>query len=106
MATYYKECLVCGKTYEACPYCDSQSNFYAWRSVVCCEEHMAYHIPIISYIRKIISKEQAKRDLLDAERTYGKITYAPEIKDVVTEIKGEDKTAINKTASKSKKAVK
>ena len=60
---YYKECQVCGKLYEACPFCDSQNEFYAWRSVVCCEEHMTYHIPIISYIRKVISKEQAKKDL-------------------------------------------
>lgn len=91
---HYKKCLVCGKIYESCPYCDSQNMFYAWRSVVCCEEHMVYHIPIISYIRKIISKEQAQKDLRLAEKTHGKIKYAPEIQSVVDEIMAEDKSTI------------
>lgn len=91
MSKVYKSCQVCGKLYEACPFCDSQNDFYAWRSVVCCEEHMAYHIPIISYIRKIITKEQANKDLTLAEKIHGKIEYAPEIRDIVSEIK-EDST--------------
>lgn len=101
---YYKDCQVCGTTYEACPYCDSQNDFYAWRSVVCCEEHMAYHIPIISYIRKIITKEQANKDLTLAEKIYGKIEYAPEIRDIVSEIKAGDnaKSTVRKITSQPK----
>lgn len=87
MSKLYKECLVCGKTYEACAFCDSQSVFYAWRSVVCSPEHFAYHVPIIGFIRGQISKEQACSELADAERKYGTLDYADDIKDVVKDIK-------------------
>lgn len=90
MATVMKNCLVCGKEYPACAFCDSQNEFLAWRSVVCTQEHFAYHIPIIRYIRKQISKEQAKTDLLNAEKMYGELEYADDIKNIVAEIKGAD----------------
>ena len=86
--TIMKNCLVCGKEYPACAFCDSQNEFLAWRSVVCKQEHLAYHVPIIRYIRGQIGKEQAKTDLLNAERMYGELEYADEIKDVVKDIKG------------------
>lgn len=86
--TIMKNCLVCGKEYPACAFCDSQNEFLAWRSVVCKQEHFAYHIPIIRYIRNQISKEQARTDLLNAEKMYGEIEYADDIKDVVNDIKG------------------
>ena len=76
-----KNCLVCGKEYPACAFCDSQNEFLAWRSVVCKQEHLAYHVPIIRYIRGQIGKEQAKADLLNAERMYGELEYADEIKE-------------------------
>ena len=85
--TIMKNCLVCGKEYPACVFCDSQNEFLAWRSVVCTQEHFAYHIPIIRYIRNQISKEQAKTDLINAEKMYGEIEYADDIKDVVNDIK-------------------
>ena len=97
--TLTKTCQVCGKEYPACTFCDSQNEFLAWRSVVCKLEHMAYHLPIIRYIRGQISKEQAKTELLAAERQYGKIDYANSIKQVVAEIKSEDKI-INDLESK------
>lgn len=90
MATVMKNCLVCGKEYPACAFCDSQNEFLAWRSVVCKQEHFAYHIPIIRYIRKQINKEQAKTDLLNAEKMYGELEYADDIKNIVAEIKGAD----------------
>lgn len=85
--TIMKNCLVCGKEYPACAFCDSQNEFLAWRSVVCKQEHFAYHIPIIRYIRNQISKEQARTDLINAEKMYGEIEYADDIKDVVKDIK-------------------
>lgn len=97
--TVIKNCSVCGAEYPACTFCDSQNEFLAWRSVVCKVEHMAYHLPIIRYIRGQISKEQAKTELLAAERQYGKIDYANNIKQVVAEIKSEDKP-INDLESK------
>ena len=88
MKEIIKECQVCGAKYKGCNFCEQQNQFLAWRSVVCKPEHFAYHIPIISYIRKQISKEQAKEDLLNAESMYGEIEYAENIKDVVNDIKG------------------
>ena len=88
MKEIIKECQVCGAKYKGCNFCEQQNQFLTWRSVVCKPEHFAYHIPIISYIRKQISKEQAKEDLLNAEKMYGEIEYAENIKDVVNDIKG------------------
>lgn len=88
MKEIIKECQVCGAKYKGCNFCEQQNQFLAWRSVVCKPEHFAYHIPIISYIRKQISKEQAKEDLINAEKMYGEIEYAENIKDVVNDIKG------------------
>lgn len=90
MKEIIKECQVCGAKYKGCNFCEQQNQFLAWRSVVCKPEHFAYHIPIISYIRKQISKEQAKTDLLNAEKMYGELEYADDIKNIVAEIKGAD----------------
>lgn len=99
MKEIIKECQVCGAKYKGCNFCEQQNQFLAWRSVVCKPEHFAYHIPIISYIRKQISKEEAKKELLAAEKEYGKIEYSENIKSVVNEIK-----ATNKKKVKSDKA--
>ena len=48
-----KECQVCKKMFEPCSTCH---QFSGWRAVVCCPEHYAFHIPIISYIRNKITK--------------------------------------------------
>lgn len=99
--TVTKQCLVCGSKYQSCIFCDSQNDFLAWRSVVCKPEHMAYHIPIIAYVRKIISKNEARQQLLEAEKEYGKIEYAKNIKDVVSEIKTTSKGEKKKTVAQS-----
>ena len=62
MKEIIKECQVCGAKYKGCNFCEQQNQFLAWRSVVCKPEHFAYHMPIISYIRKQISKEEAKKE--------------------------------------------
>lgn len=90
-----KRCLVCGAEYEGCSFCDNQNEFLAWRSVVCKPEHFAYHIPIIAYVRKQMSKAEAKTELLKAEKEYGKIKYADNIKDVVAEIKANSKKKVS-----------
>ena len=92
---------MCGAEYEGCTFCEQQNQFLAWRSVVCKPEHFAYHIPIISYIRKQMTKEEARKELLAAEKEYGKIEYADNIKAVVAEIKDSGKIAKSK-ASKIK----
>lgn len=96
-----KTCQVCGAEYEGCTFCEQQNRFLAWRSVVCSPEHFAYHIPIISYIRKQMTKEEARKELLAAEKEYGKIEYADNIKAIVAEIKDSGKIAKSK-ASKTK----
>jgi len=90
-----RHCLVCGAEYEGCSFCDNQNEFLAWRSVVCKPEHFAYHIPIIAYVRKQMSKAEAKTELLKAEKEYGKIKYADNIKDVVAEIKANSKKKVS-----------
>lgn len=82
---------MCGTKYEACTFCEQQNHFLAWRSVVCTPEHFAYHIPIISYIRKQMTKEEARKELLAAEKEYGKIEYSDNIKAIVAEIKDSGK---------------
>lgn len=109
MERVYKNCLVCGKRYEACAFCDSQNSFYAWRSVVCSPEHFVYHLPIIKYIRKQVSKEDAREELLLAETQNGKIQYAADIQSVVDEIKGNDTpntSKANDTEDKNEKPIK
>lgn len=85
--TVIKNCSVCGAEYPACTFCDSQNIFSAWRSVVCKPEHFLYHVPIIRYIRGQIDRDQAYSELIDAERKYGTLDYADDIKDVVKDIK-------------------
>lgn len=86
-----KECQVCGVKYEGCTFCEQQNQYLAWRSVVCKPEHFAYHIPIIAYVRKQMTKEEAKKELLAAEKEYGEIEYADNIKNIVAKIKGTNK---------------
>lgn len=97
MKEIIKECQVCGAKYKGCNFCEQQNQFLAWRSVVCKPEHFAYHMPIISYIRKQISKEEAKKELLAVEKEYGKIEYSENIKSVVNEIKQGDKIEKSKS---------
>lgn len=62
---------------------------FAWRNVVCCKEHYYYHIPIIEYVRKTISKEEARTQLSQAIKDYGEINFVDDIKGVVNEIMAE-----------------
>ena len=82
-----KECQVCKKMFEPCSTCH---QFSGWRAVVCCPEHYAFHIPIISYIRNKITKEQAKTDLQEAISVYGMIDFNDNILDFVNEILAEN----------------
>lgn len=87
-----KECLVCGKEFKPCNTCSRNiDDMYNWRRVVCCQEHFYYHVPIIDYIRKNISKADAKKELEQAIKDYGEITFAENIANVVNEILAEDK---------------
>lgn len=96
-----KQCLVCNKEFEVCPTCENL-GLYGWRSVVCCYEHWNYHLPIIQYDRKIITREQAKKELQEAINTYGMPDFNDNVKDIVAEILAED-VIKTKAVSKRKK---
>lgn len=95
-------CLVCGKLFEQCHTCNKNiDEMLQWRRVVCCPEHFTYHLPIIQYVRKQITKTEAKAELSKAIADYGEIEFADNIKSVVAEILAEEK----KPKSKKKTAV-
>ena len=95
-------CLVCGKLFEQCHTCNKNiDEMLQWRRVVCCPEHFAYHLPIIQYVRKQITKIEAKAELSKAIADYGEIEFADNIKSVVAEILAEEK----KPKSKKKTAI-
>lgn len=82
-----KNCLVCGKEFTPCNTCNKNlDEMLQWRRVVCCAEHFSYHLPIISYIRGKISKEEARNDLTQAIELYGEIEFTDNIKFVADEI--------------------
>ena len=102
MAKATRNCLVCGKAFVPCNSCsNSVAEILQWRRVVCCPEHFAYHLPIIQYVRKQITKAEAKAELDKAIADYGEIEFADNIKSVVAEILAEEK----KPKSKKKTAV-
>lgn len=85
-------CLVCGKEFEKCNTCNKNiDEMLQWRRVTCCPEHFQYHLPIIQYVRKQISKAEAKAELDKAIKDYGDIDFADNIKAVIAEIMVEDK---------------
>lgn len=93
-----KNCLVCGKEFKPCNTCSkSIGDMYNWHRVVCCREHFYYHVPIIEYIRKGISKSEARKELTQAIQDYGEIDFADNIKSVVEEILAEDKKSKKST---------
>ena len=87
-----KNCLVCGKEFKPCNTCSGATNdMYNWRKVVCCREHFYYHVPIIDYIRKKVSKADARKDLTKAIQDFGEIEFADNIKSIAEEILTEEK---------------
>lgn len=87
MAAVYRNCMVCGKQFKVCNTClRSMPEELQWRRVVCCSQHFAYHLPIIRYVRKEISREEAKAELTRAIEKFDKIEFAEDIKPVVNEI--------------------
>ena len=86
MATY-RDCMVCGKQFKVCNTClKSIPEELQWRRVVCCPQHFAYHLPIIRYVRKQISRDEAKKELKNAIETFGEIEFVADIKSVADEI--------------------
>ena len=101
MAKVIKQCLVCGKDFEVCNTCSKYTDeVYQWRRVVCCPEHFAYHLPIIQYVRKQITKDEAKKELLSAIDAYGEVNFADNIKPTVAEILAEDAKPKRKRSKK------
>lgn len=83
----YKNCMVCGKQFKVCNTChNTLPEELQWRRVVCCPQHFAYHLPIIRYSRKQISKDEAKADLKAAIEKFGEVEFAADIKSIVNEI--------------------
>lgn len=101
LKTPTKNCQVCGKEYPACSYCESKGEGYSWRTVVCCREHSYFHQPIIQYHRNMISKDEAREQLLFAEENFGKIDYLPQIQAIVDEIFTDDTPKRKSTRKKS-----
>lgn len=89
--TNAKNCLVCGKQFVPCNTClKNVPEEMQWKKVVCCEEHFAYHLPVILYVRNKINKKTAKADLTNAINKYGKIQFTDNIQSIVNEILSED----------------
>lgn len=87
MTSTYRNCMVCGKRFKICNTClKSMPEELQWRRVVCCAQHFAYHLPIIRYARKQISRDEAKAELEHAVAAFGDIEFAADIKSVVNEI--------------------
>lgn len=83
----YRNCMVCGKKFKICNTClKNVPEELQWRRVVCCSQHFAYHLPIIRYARKQISREEAKAELTRAIEAFGSVDFTQEIKPVVNEI--------------------
>lgn len=89
--TNAKNCLVCGKQFVPCNTClKNVPEEMQWKKVVCCEEHFAYHLPVILYVRNKIDKATANADLTNAINKYGKIQFTDNIQPVVDEILKDD----------------
>ncbi len=89
-----KNCLVCGKEFKPCSTCSKNiPEELQWRRVVCCPEHFQYHLPIIKYVRKEITKAEAKEMLQNVIDAHGEVKFYDNIKAVAEEILGEDKVA-------------
>ncbi len=87
MAAVYKECMVCGKQFKVCNTCiKSVPEELQWRRVVCCSQHFAFHLPVIRYHRKQISKAEAKEDLQRAIAAFGNVNFKSDIQPIVNEI--------------------
>ncbi len=87
MAEIYRNCMVCGKRFKSCGVCHKTiPEHLQWRRVVCCPQHFAFHLPIIRYVRKEISKSEARTELENAVKNYGEIEYTEDIRSVVDEI--------------------
>lgn len=79
--------MVCGKKFKICSVCHkSVPEHLQWRRVVCCPQHFAFHLPIIRYVRKEISKSEAKAEITNAIKNHGNIEYSEDIKLIVNEI--------------------
>lgn len=87
MAVTYKDCMVCGKRFKVCNTCiKSIPEELQWRRVVCCSQHFAFHLPIIRYVRKQISKAEACTELKRALSAYGEVEFTKDIQPIVDEI--------------------
>ncbi len=87
MAAVYRNCMVCGKQFKICNAClKSMPEELQWRRVVCCPQHFAFHLPIIRYSRKQITREEAKAELTNAINAFGTVEFARDITPIVNEI--------------------
>lgn len=79
--------MVCGKQFKVCNTClKSMPEELQWRRVVCCVQHFAYHLPIIRYSRKQISRDEAKAELKSAIEKFGEVEFARDVKAIADEI--------------------
>ena len=98
-----RECAICGEKYPVCRTCEEVQSFKPWRTIVDTMEHYKIHIILSDYTNKRITKEDAKKMLLDCDiGDYKK--FLPHIASVIDEIFKESKGVSAKTVSKKKEA--
>ena len=89
MDSVTKKCSVCGREFIPCNTCGGENELLKWRRVVCCPEHFSFHIILISYIRGITSKEQARQELVQAMERFGAPVLCGQAKTIAEELLNE-----------------
>ena len=81
---HMNECLLCGDKFPYCGHCTDERE--DWREVACSWAHFSYFKPIIEYTRGILTKNEAKARLMEAQDIFGKVKMKPSIMKVFNEI--------------------
>lgn len=98
-------CVLCGKGYHACDFCDGTSTFTPWRSLTDTPEHFKIFTVLKDYNNHLISKKDA-RDLLSTMDLSDQNTFKDSSKKVLDEIFREntvESKTVKRRRTKSKK---
>lgn len=97
-------CVICGKGYHACDSCDSMKSFTPWRALTDTIEHFQLFVILKNYNNKLISKEEARKDLSKINIS-DKDSYKESVKKVLNEILKDNAVDNRNSKRKSNKAV-
>lgn len=94
MAKKVRNCLICGKKYEACHSCEQVITYTPWRRVCDTFEHYAVYGIIKGYQAGTLSKADAKNELklINVSRKECE-EFLPDVKALILEILSEEKKA-------------